>query len=134
MEHRDVAIRIVRLINEYSRYYHARLSRHPRTFASLSGRRKLLCLRHGIIIEKYYDVYWMSSKAFVFLPDIVDYVRHYSKVNTEFAERAKTLSFNMDDIERMVFCLSHDSVKLCMRGRKIFDYSTEILKQSYRLY
>lgn len=122
MEHEKIARHIAKLITNGSMYYHAHISKEPRLFLKLADKRKVKSLKHGIIIKKYYDTYWMKSRAFIFLPDIADYVRHKSRVDLTFAERARTLTFVPDDIERMVHTMTHGNIRLRLKGRKVFKY------------
>ena len=122
MEHRKLASYIANSITNKSKYYYANVSRHPRIYLRLVNDRQSFNLRHGIIIRKYYDIYWVEARAFVFLPDIAEYVRAKSKIDSDFAKRVDELALTSDDIECMIYTLTHGRMKLRLKGRKVFSY------------
>lgn len=113
---------IAKAISKGSRYYHATYSTEPRLYLRMVGDRKSAFLKHGIIIEKYYDVFWMNSRVFIFMPEIEHYIRKLSRTDKDFAVRAHNFELLPDDIERMFFFTSQGKIKLRMKGRKIFEY------------
>lgn len=118
MEHRQLAIYLAKAISNGSRYYQATLTKKPRIYFVLKGNRKAPCYRHGIIIERYTDTYWLKSRAFLFLPDLIRYIRHLSVMDKGFAERVKSHTLSPDDIEQVINSLTYGQIKLFMRGRK----------------
>lgn len=122
MEHRKLASYIANSITNKSKYYYANVSRHPRIYLRLVNDRQSFNLRHGIIIRKYYDIYWVEARAFVFLPDIAEYVRAKSKIDSDFSKRVDELALTSDDIECMIYTLTHGRMKLRLKGRKVFSY------------
>lgn len=122
MENTKLARQIARAISNGSKYYHAKVSKQPRIYLKMSGDRKSVYLRNGIVIERYYDVFWIKSRLFVFIPEIERYIRRLARKDKDFAARADSNSFSPDDLERMIFFISHGNIKLRMRGRKIYDY------------
>lgn len=122
MEHRKLASYIANSITNKSKYYYANVSRHPRIYLRLVNDRQSFNLRHGIIIRKYYDIYWVEARAFVFLPDIAEYVRAKSKIDSDFSKRVDELTLTSDDIECMIYTLTHGRMKLRLKGRKVFSY------------
>ena len=134
MEHYELAKYIVKAVNDRSRYYGARISRTPRLFVKLSGSRLCIPLRHGIIIERVVDECYIKKHAFVFLPDIVDYIRHLSRTNKEFASRVANMNLSADDLELMMLELSYGSIRLRMKGRKVFDIERSDNGRGCKLY
>lgn len=122
MDECKLARHISKAITNGSKTYFAHVSKIPRIYVSLAGDRLVHHLCHGIIIESYYDVHWIRSRTFIFMPAISSYIKSLSKTDCEFAKRAQSMSLFPDDLERMVYELSLHEIKLWMRGRKSFDY------------
>lgn len=121
MKNDELLIHIANRISNCSRHYTAEVTKEPRSYYGRLAGRVILQKAYGLCITRFKDSHWLPTKAFIFEPDLNDYVTKMSRRNKEFAVRLAMLDLNPDDIELMICTLTFGKIKLFMRGRKIFD-------------
>ena len=116
---------LIRLINNRGRHYIASLPDAPRAYAESCGDGIRMSYRRGIELRREKDSYWLTTHGFVFEPEIKRYVIRHARHDKAFKERLLSQELSSDDVEKMIYELSHHGIRLYLSGRKEDIYNKE---------
>lgn len=116
---------ISRIINNRSRHYTASKSLQPRRYAESLGNSIRISYKDGICLVRDKDSYWLKTHGFLFEPDIIKNLIRRARHDKDFKKRLLALEMSSDDVERMVYEVTHHEIRLYLTGRKEDIYLTE---------